>query len=104
MTLAMLQVGLLAKDQLVLQGSARAGAREAAVNEDDAAVREAVADAAASLDVTRIAVGIQRDGSGGTAVTVDVVYHDEVAVPLVEWLFPTTIDLSARAVMRQETG
>ena len=34
--LATLQVALLTKDQLVVQGAARAGAREAAVSTDDA--------------------------------------------------------------------
>jgi len=103
MTLAVLEVGLIVKDRLVLQGSARAGAREAAVNTNDDAVRQAVIDASASLDPSRIDVSVVREGGVGSAVTVDVVYHDGVTITLVEWLFPSTIDLSASAVMRQET-
>jgi len=103
MTLAVLEVGLIVKDRLVLQGSARAGAREAAVNTNDDAVRQAVIDASASLDPSRIDVSVVREGGVGSAVTVDVVYHDGVMITLVEWLFPSKIDISASDVMRQET-
>ena len=103
MTLAVLEVGLIVKDRLVLQGSARAGAREAAVNTNDDAVRQAVIDASASLDPSRIDVSVVREGGVGSAVTVDVVYHDGVTITLVEWLFPSKIDISASDVMRQET-
>jgi Flp pilus assembly protein TadG len=104
MILALLEVGLLVKDRLVLEGSARAGAREAAVSIDEAAVSQAVLDAAASLDADAIDITVTREGGVGTAVTVEVDYHAAVDVPFVEWLFPSVIDLSASAVMRQETG
>ena len=48
LTLAVVQVGLLVRDDLVLVGAARAGAREAAVSADDGRVRDAVARSAAS--------------------------------------------------------
>src|SRR5207245_11209466 len=38
--LALLQVGLLTKDQLIVQEAARAGARQAAVSNDDGSVRQ----------------------------------------------------------------
>jgi Flp pilus assembly protein TadG len=104
MVLAILQVGLLVKDRLVIEGSARAGARQGAVSSDEAAVRQAAVDAAASLDPDLLEVSIQREGGGGTAVTVTVVYHAPVVVPVVDWLFPAVVDLTATAVMRQETG
>jgi Flp pilus assembly protein TadG len=104
MGLALLQVGLLVKDQLVVEGTARAGARQGAVSTDDADVTRAVEDAAVSLDLDRLEVRIQREGGVGTPVAVVVVYHAPVAVPLVTWLFPDTIDLGATATMRQETG
>ncbi|MBA3553134.1 MAG: pilus assembly protein, partial [Actinobacteria bacterium] len=44
MALALVQVGLLVKDQLIVVGAARAGAREAAVTSDDASVTQAVLD------------------------------------------------------------
>jgi Flp pilus assembly protein TadG len=104
MVLALLEVGILVKDRLVVEGSARAGAREAAVTVDDAAVRQAVVDASASLDPAALEVTVTRTGGAGTAVTVAVTYHAGVEVPLVDWLFPAVIDLEAAAVMRQETG
>lgn len=104
MALAVLQVGLLVKDRLVVEESARAGAREGAVTTDDAEVVGAAKDAAASLDPERLDVTVHRDGGAGTPVRVAVVYHAPVAVPFVRWLFPAVIDLSATAIMRQETG
>lgn len=104
MGLALLQVGLLIKNQLVVEGSARAGARQGAVTTDDAEVARAAELAAVSLDVGRLEAFVQRDGGAGTPVTVRVVYHAPVNVPVVAWLFPDTIDLEAVAVMRQETG
>jgi hypothetical protein len=103
MCLALLQVGLLVKDQLVVEGAARAGAREGAVSIDDAQVRQAVDDAAVDIDPSLVDVAVVRDGGAGTAVSVTVTYHSPVVVPLVSWLFPDTIDLTAGAVMRQET-
>lgn len=104
MALALLQVGLLVKDQLVVEGSARAGARQGAVTTDDGEVARAAESAAVSLDPERLEFFVQRDGGAGTPVRVKVVYHAPVKVPLVTWLFPDTIDLGATAVMRQETG
>jgi Flp pilus assembly protein TadG len=104
MGLALLQVGLLVKDQLVVEGTARAGARQGAVSTDDEEVIRAVEKAAVSLDLERLEVQIQREGSVGTPVAVMVLYHAPVAVPLVDWLFPDVVDLGATAIMRQETG
>jgi Flp pilus assembly protein TadG len=104
MGLALLQVGLLVKDQLVLQGSARAGARQGAVSTDDAEARQAAIDAAASLDSEHLEVSVTREAGGGSPVTVVTVYHAPLIVPLVDWLFPSVVDLTASAVMRQETG
>ena len=43
-TLALLQVGLLVRDRLLVESAARAGARAAAVHDDPALVRSAVID------------------------------------------------------------
>ena len=104
MTLAVLQVGLLVKDQLILEEASRAGAREAAVSNDDATVVQAVTDAAVTLDTERLSVAISREPGSGSSVTVTVTYDDTVVVPIVSWLFPSTIELSGEAVMRQEFG
>jgi Flp pilus assembly protein TadG len=104
MAMALLQVGLLAKDQLVVEGSARAGAREGAVTVDDTQAQQAAIRAAVSLDPNQLQVAVLREGGRGSSVTMKVVYHARVVVPLVSWLFPDSIDLSGTAVMRQETG
>jgi Flp pilus assembly protein TadG len=106
MALALVQVGLLVKDQLVLLGSARAGAREAAVDTNDDAVRQVSLDVASAggLDPSAVEVSVSREGGVGTAVAVTVAYHAPVVVPLVEWLFPASVDLSGETTMRQETG
>lgn len=103
MTLALLQVGLLAKDELVVGESARAGARQASVSTDDDSVRRSVENAAVGLGPDRLDVSLQREGGVGTPAEVTVVYHAPVTVPIVSWLFPSTIDISSSAVMRQET-
>ena len=103
LVLAVVQVGLFVRDDLVLVGSARAGARQAAVSADDASVRDAVARGAPGLDPSRIDVAISRTRRGGPA-TVSVTYAAPQAVPFVGWLFPGTVTLQATAVMRQEFG
>ena len=103
MALALLQIGLLIKDQLVVVEAARAGAREGAVSRDDGRARQAAVEAAVSLRSDRIEVDVRRDGSLGTPVSVTVLYRAATAVPFVEWLFPSTVDLRATAIMRQET-
>jgi hypothetical protein len=104
MALAILQVGLLVKDQLVLEGSARAGARQAAVTTDDAEVARTAERAAVGLDPSHLDFRVEREGGPGTPVMVKVLYHAPLAVPLVSWLFPDTIELGSTAIMRQETG
>jgi Flp pilus assembly protein TadG len=104
LAVAILQLALIAKDQLILQDAARAGAREASVTTDDAAVRGAVVEAADSLDADAITVSVAREGGLGTPATVTLGYHVTVDIPLVAWLFPSGVDLSAGATMRQEGG
>ena len=102
--LAVVQAGALAKDQLVLTQAARAGAREAAVSLDDASVREVALDAAPGLDPELLEVGVAREGSLGSQVTVSIAYRAPVAGVLAGWLLPETVDLRAVASMRQEVG
>jgi Flp pilus assembly protein TadG len=104
MALALLQVGLLVKDQLIVEESARAGARQASVSSDDNSVRSASTEAAVSLDADELSVAVIRHGGGGTPVEVAVTYRALVAVPFATWLFPSSVDLTGRAVMRQEGG
>ena len=100
--LALVQVGALARDQLVLTQASRAGAREAAVNGSVDAVHEAVLSAAAGLDAERVGIDVLWSGSRGTPVTVSLTYEVPVASPLAGWLLPQTVSLRSSATMRQE--
>ncbi len=104
MALALVQVGLFMKDQLVVEEAARAGARQAAVSRDDGEARAAAVRAAASLDASRMEVSVQRDGGAGSAVVVRVLYGAPVVVPAVGWLLPPSVQLTSTVTMRQEVG
>jgi hypothetical protein len=101
--LAVLQVGLVAKDVLVVGQAAREGAREAAVTTDDIRAREAAL-RAGGLSSDRTEVEVDRAGSVGDPVTVTVRYREPFVVPFVEWLFPEEVELRSSATMRQETA
>ena len=100
--LALVQVGALARDQLVLTQASRAGAREAAVDGSVEAVQDAVRSAAAALHVERMSVEVTWSGARGDPVTVSLVYEVPVASPLAGWLLPETVTLRSSATMRQE--
>ena len=100
--LALVQVGLLAKDSLKVANSAREGAREAAVSTDNARVR-AAALRGGDLPEDRSVVAVERSGGLGAPVTVTVTYRSSLVVPFVEWLFPEEVTIRSTASMRQET-
>jgi Flp pilus assembly protein TadG len=102
--LAAVQVGMLARDQLLLTQAARAGAREAAVTLDEVRVREVVLGASPGLDPSRLQLHIAREGAQGSIVTVSAGYQAVIASPLAGWLLPATVEMSASASMRQEVG
>jgi TadE-like protein len=100
--LAFVQVGVIARDSLVLTQASRAGAREAAVQGTKDAVDEAVRAAAVGLDPDRIRIVATWSGARGAPVTVDVAYEAPVASLLAGWLLPASVSLRASATMRQE--
>ncbi|MGZ6545313.1 MAG: TadE/TadG family type IV pilus assembly protein [Actinomycetota bacterium] len=100
--LSLVQVGLLVRDRLLIEAAARAGARTAAVEADEGAVREAALAAAPDLDPALAGVVIARQGTQGDPVTVSVNYDEVVRVPLIGWLFGSSIHLDASATDRQE--
>jgi Flp pilus assembly protein TadG len=100
--LSLVQVGLLARDRLLIEAAARAGARAAAVEADTDAVRAAALAAAPDLDPSLAAVEVLRQGTQGDPVTVSISYDEVVRVPLIGWLFGSSIRLDASATDRQE--
>ena len=99
--IAILRVGLVARDRIVLADAARAGAREAAVSADEEVVRAAVMEAASALEGSPL-VTVERTGGLGEPVRVTLVYE----VPLLTGvsILPASVRLTASAVMRQEFG
>jgi len=103
-TLGLVQVGVLARDRALVEAAARAGARAAAVQPDETAIRGAAVAAAPGLDASLMTVGVDRTGSQGESVTVSIGYDDPIRVPFIGWLVGAGVQLHASAVMRQEFG
>jgi TadE-like protein len=101
--LALVQVGLIGRDGLMVLGAAREGVREAAVTLEETRVRDAALRGGGGLAPDRTEVTIERNGGIGDPVTVRVAYLARVMVPFVEWLFPDEVLVSSEATMRQET-
>ena len=100
--LALVQVGVLVRDRLLIEAAARAGARAAAVEAEVGAVRAAALAAAPDLDPALTVVEVARQGTQGDPVSVSVRYEEVVHVPLIGWLFGASIHLDAVATDRQE--
>jgi Flp pilus assembly protein TadG len=103
-TLALVQIGLLVRDRLLVEAAARAGARTAAVDPDDGAVAEAVSRSAPDLDAGSLTVGVSRAGTQGDPVTVTVGYVSAIRVPFIGWLIPSGVTMHSTATDRQEFG
>jgi len=101
--LALVQVGLLGKDALLVEQAAREGAREAAVTVQDERAREAAL-RAGDLAPERTDVEVERAGSVGDPVTVRVRYRSPMVVPFVDWMLPDEVVLTSAVTMRQEAG
>lgn len=100
LALALVQVGLLVRDQILVVHAARAAAREAAVSDDlAAATREGLR--ASSLKRTSTTVDISGRRGRGSRVTAAVTYVATTDVPLVGALVPD-IRLRSEATMRVE--
>jgi hypothetical protein len=100
MALAVVQVALVARDQILVTHAAREGAREAAVEADAALVRDAVL-AGSRLDAARLTVEVGPRGAPGGRVEVAVRYRSPTDVPLVGPLVGD-VTLGDRAIMRVE--
>lgn len=102
MALALVQVGLLAKDAVVVVQAAREGAREAAVTTSEDRIRQAVL-RGGGLPDERTDVAVERQGTVGDPVTVEVSLRAPMVVPFIDWLFPEEVTVRSSATMRQET-
>jgi Flp pilus assembly protein TadG len=99
--LAVVQVGLIARDAVLVVHAAREAVREAAVTATPGAARRA-AEAGSGLTGPRLAVRVVRRGPPGGHVEVAVHYRAPTGVPLVGQIVPD-VRLSSRATMRVES-
>jgi len=102
--LALVQVGLLVRDRLLVEAAARAGARTAAVEADQAAIADAVARSAPDLDAGALTVAVSRAGAQGDPVSVTVGYTSAIRVPFIGWLITHGVGMESTATDRQEFG
>lgn len=102
--LAVVQVGAIGRDRLLLSQAARAGVREAAVQDSEDAVTLAVRAGAPGLDPARLRIAVARTGPRGSPVTVSLEYDVVIAGALAGWLLPDAVTLRTAATARQEFG
>ena len=98
--LAVLQLGFLVRDQVLVVHAAREGARQAAVDSSTDAVRRAAA-GSSGLAPGRMTVTMSGRGGAGSHVQVTVAYRAPTNVPLVGVLIGD-VDMHASATMRVE--
>jgi len=94
--LGLLQVALVARDQLALELAAREAARAAAVSADPSGAAAAAANGATTLRPLDVSVAV-----GGTTVTVTVAFHHRTDVAMIGPLV-ADVDLRATATMALE--
>jgi hypothetical protein len=99
--LAVVQVGLVARDAVLVVHAAREAVRQAAVTAAPGAAREA-AEAGSGLTGRRLAVRVTRREAPGGRVEVVVTYQSPTNVPFIGPVV-TDVRLSSRAVMRVES-
>ncbi len=101
-TLALLlaQVGLVARDSVMIHHAAREAARQAAVEPTNQAARAAAA-GSSRLDPSRMDVALSGGRSEGDHITATVTYSAPTNVPVVGPLLPD-VTLQAAVTMRVE--
>ncbi|MGI9034059.1 MAG: TadE family protein [Acidimicrobiales bacterium] len=98
--LAIVQVGLLVRDEVLVVHAAREAAREAAVEAAAGAPRQAAV-AGSGLEANRLQVDVSGRGAAGSRVRVNVRYRAPTDVPLVGAAVGD-VTLQASATMRVE--
>jgi len=98
--LTVVQVGVVARNRVLLAHAAREGAREAAVSPETGPAL-AAAQHAGGLDSDRLSLSLNGGRQTGDRLRVDVVYQSVTDVPLVGRLLPD-IELSESVTVRVE--
>lgn len=97
---AVVQVGLLARDQVLVTHAAREAARAAAVTDDPAAPRRA-AEQAGPLRPERLQVTTTGRRGVGSRVRVEVRYRAPIRIPVIDRVI-ADVELQGTATMRVE--
>ncbi|HVM02799.1 MAG TPA: TadE/TadG family type IV pilus assembly protein, partial [Acidimicrobiales bacterium] len=98
--LAVVQVALVVRDQVLVVHAAREAARAAAVDPSAGAARRAAL-AATSLDPDRLEVDQPAPAAGGRLVSASVEYRSPTRAPLIGPLLPDVV-VGAQVTMRRE--
>lgn len=98
--LLLVQVGLIARDQILVVHAAREGVREAAVEPAPGAARSAAL-AGSGLDPGRLQIEVTDRGPPGSRVRVTATYRAPTVVPIIGAALKD-IQLRASATMRVE--
>lgn len=98
--LAVVQLGLLVRDQVLVVHAAREAARRAAVDPTETGARLAAA-GAGPLDPARLRVELAPALAAGAQVGVRLSYHSPTEAPIIGALLPDIV-LHSRASMRRE--
>jgi Flp pilus assembly protein TadG len=100
LALALLQVALVVRDEVLLTHAAREAAREAAVSDDPGAARRGAL-AGSRLDEGRLEVSTTGRAGAGSRVTASLTYRSPTEVPVVGDLVGD-VRLQASVTMRAE--
>ena len=98
--LALVQLGFLVRDQVLVVHAAREGVRQAAVDPSTDAARQAAA-GSSGLAASRMQIAMTGRGVPGSHVRVTVTYRAPTDVPLVGAALPD-FEMHASATMRVE--
>ena len=99
--LAIGQIGLVARDQVLLWHAAREGARAAAVDPSAAVARRAAIRSTPGLGADRLSVSLTGGTASGDTVTATITYRSATDVPLVGALVDD-VTMTASVSMRVE--
>jgi Flp pilus assembly protein TadG len=101
LVLAVVQVGVLVHEQLLVTAAAREAVRAAAVSPEPESARRA-ASTVGGLATDRLQISVAREPVQGGAVRVTLAYLSRTEVPLAGALLPD-VEMRAEATMRSET-
>lgn len=99
--LAVIQIGLVARDYVVIHHAANEAARRSALDPTATVARSAAVGSSPVLQRDRLEVGLGGDAHQGGLLTVRVRYRSATAVPVVGALIGD-VSMSAEAVVRVE--